>query len=273
MKPVVYIDTLFLINFVFNTVIFYISSYVLKKDISIKRLSAASLLASVYGAAVVFPQIKFLYSGFAKILATTFFSFILFGFENKKSLARSVAVCFLTALIFGGSVWLLISVFNIRLELGAVLINGIVYIDINPFILLGGIITGIFFVVFFSVAASKKEKIICKLKIIFEEKNFEINALYDTGCVLVGEGNLPAVVVDKKIISKVFGDDFFERQSLKEITFSTISEKNNKTKGFIPDKIEDFEGNILKGIIAFGAENFGGENYNAVLNPAIFDNI
>lgn len=262
--PVIYIDTLFLINFIFNTVIFFMSAYLLKKDLSAARLVFAAAAASIYGIGVIFDEIKFLYSGIAKLFIPILFVFILFGRQSKRELLKSCAVCFFSALVFGGSVWLLISILNIKLNLSAVIMRGVIYADINPLILFLGIGTGIFFLIFFSVAAKRRERSITELKIIFEDREFCIKALYDTGCALAF-GDLPAVIVNKK----VFGEDFLPAGAEILLCYSTVGREDEKIAAYIPDKIEDLKGREYAGIVAIGRDSLGdGENYNAVLNPA-----
>lgn len=261
--PVIYIDTLFLINFIFNTAIFYISGYLLKKDISAARLVLTAVAASLYGVGVVFEKIVFLYGGAAKIFIFLLFVLILFGKQSKRELLKNCIVCFFSALVFGGSVWLLISLLNIKIDLGAIIMKGIVYIDINPLILFLGICTGMFFLIFFSVAEKRREKSITELKIFFKEKQFEVKALYDTGCSLAF-GDLPAVIVNKKVLD----EDFFADTIW--LCYSTVGREKEKIAAFVPDRIEDLKGRSYRGIIAAGSESLGdGENYNAVLNPAL----
>lgn len=272
MKPVIYIDTLFLINFIFNTVIFYIGAYLLKKDIKPLRLIFGSIAASVYGTAVFFPKIHILYTGAAKLFFTVLFSLILFGRDKWKNVLKNTAVCFFAALVFGGSVWIIISLFNIKLGLGAIISNGIIYMDINPLILLGGIAAGTFFLIFFSVVARKNARKIYNLKITLSGRTIPVKGLYDTGCTLSYKNEFPAVIVDGAVLRESLGEEFFEKNEFAEMEYSTVGREKEKISAVFPQRIEDENGKSYKGIVAVGRDNLGASGeYNAVLNPAIFN--
>ena len=94
MKPVIYIDTLFLINFIFNMLIFYMSAYILRKEIKALRIFLVSALASLYGVLMFFPDFSIFYTGVSKILFMVLFSKLLFSSHTLKMLIKESLVCF-----------------------------------------------------------------------------------------------------------------------------------------------------------------------------------
>ena len=272
MRPVIYIDTLFLVNLIFNILIFYLSSYILKKDISILRIFSVGAVGALYGVFMFFPELKLLYTGIFKLIFTAFSAWLLFMPKSVKLLIKYTIVCLFVSIGFCGSICLCLFLFGAAPKMGLVISKGIIYLDIDPVFLAFGVIISLFVLIFFSSAREErnilKDEHITELIVYKDKYNFKVKALIDTGCSLFDQsGRLPCLIVENGLIPKEL--ETVEKSVLK---YSTVTKENEELQGFIPDYITDKEGKFYLGIVAVGRENLDfKERFNGVVNPEIFN--
>lgn len=273
MKPVVYIDTLFLINLIFNMLIFYMSAYLLKKDTGALRIFLVGTLGAFYGVLMFFPKLGIFYTGAFKILFMVLCAKLLFKSKGIKQLIRESLVCFFVSIGFCGAVCACIAALGAAPALGMVVSGGVVYLDIDPLILAVGVIVSVVVLIFFSSSCKEsfeKEDIIKEFIVTTGGESFSVRALVDTGCELFDpEGVLPVLIAEKGIIPDTLRQA--EKISLK---YSSVTKEEESMEGFIPERVTDKEGKILyKAIIAEGRACLDSKGrFNGVVNPAIFDN-
>lgn len=270
MKPVIYIDTLFLINFIFNMLIFYMSAYILRKEIKALRIFLVSALASLYGVLMFFPDFSIFYTGVSKILFMVLFSKLLFSSHTLKMLIKESLVCFSVSVGFCGSLCALLTLTNTAPKLGMIISGGVLYLDIDPLILLFGIGISVIILIFFASSCheeSENKELIREFIITAENESFKVRALVDTGCSLFDlSGSLPAIIVESGLFPKTKDKVF--------LSCSSVMRENESLEAFVPQRVTDIDKKILyKAIIAQGKESFDKKGrFNAVVNPAIFKN-
>ena len=274
MKPIIYIDTLFLINLIFNMLIYYMSAYILKKEISTVRIFFVGVLGAVYGVLMFFPKLGLLYTGLFKVLFMVLSAKLLFSSKGIIKLIKESLVCLFVSIGFCGAVCVCITLSGAAPKLGMVISGGIVYLDIDPLILLFGVIFSFFILIFFSASCREnfeKEDIIKEFIITAGDKSFNVKALVDTGCELYDpSGKFPALIAEKELIPDNIEDT--EKILLK---YSSITREDEVIEGFIPQSITDKEGKIFyRAIVAEGRENLDSKKrFNAIVNPAIFSTV
>ncbi len=269
MKPIVYIDTLFLINLIFNMLIYFLSAYLLRKDTSPLRIFGVAALGALYGALMFFPKLGIFYTGAFKVLFTVLSAKLLFWSKGVKSLIKESLMCFFVSIGFSGAISACLFLSGASLPLGMVVSGGVVYLDVDPLILLAGVVISLFVMIFFSSSVKenfKKDGIINEFTVTAGGKTFGVKALSDTGCDLFDPtGKFPALIVEKNALPEI------ENVERVELFFSGITGENERIKGFLPDTVSDGKKNFYKAVILEGRPCLDKKGrFNAVVNPEIF---
>lgn len=273
MKPVIYIDVLFLINLIFNMLIFFITSFVLKKNVSSFRIFILGLISSIYGIVMFLPNVSFLNNYVIKLLFTILCAKLLFNSKKIKEIILQSVMLFFVSFVLAGGIFAILFLTNSSILSCAVFSGGILYLDIDPFILLFGVITSIIIILVWNVVEKREgfeENKIVQLKIYKENEYLTVNALIDTGCLLSSpDGKYPAIIVERE----VFESELFRAFEKFSISYKTITNNSEETLFFIPDKITDKDDSkIYYAMVVKGTDSFDSEKrFNAVLNPEMFN--
>lgn len=283
MKPTVYIDTLFLINFLMDTITLKASALLLKRDIHILRLAAAAAFSALYSSLIFFPVLTLLYSFFGK--AIFLFLTIMIAFPEKKALPiiKNTLTFYAVNAVFGGIIFALIFATDFGTTLGAVVSNGEIYLETD--FLFTALSTAISYAVIFVCGKHCKKRsdldnLIHKISITFGEKNITVNALADTGCSLCSvSGSLPAVIIGDKYAKELNIPDFSKEENhngeeyqkrYRPLIYSTIDNKCSIMHGFIPDSILlDGEREVRAVIGVSDAPICENPQFCAIFNPEI----
>lgn len=271
MKPTIYIDVLFLVNLIFNMLIFFITSFLLKKNVSSVKIFILGLVSAFYGIVIFFPVINFLNSWVIKIIFTVFCAKLLFLPKKIKELIFQSITLIFVSFVLAGAIFALVFLTNSTMLTSTVFSGGILYLDINPFILLFGVVLSVIVILVFS--ASEKHKIfeedrLTEFYIYNEEEFVFVKALIDSGCLLSSADGKKALIVEKDI----FENEIFSACEKFKISFSTITKSFEETMAFFPDKIKGIDGKIYSAMVVLGADSFDDEKrFNAIVNPEIFN--
>ena len=136
MKPIVYIDMLFLLNFLINSVTLCTSSLFIRKPPSVLKLMLASGFSALYSTFMFFPQVSFLYSLVLKTLFLALTVWIAFPTKKPLQIFRNAIIFWGTNLLYGGAAFFLIFCTNFGTSLSAAVSNGEIYLDISFEVLL-----------------------------------------------------------------------------------------------------------------------------------------
>lgn len=270
-KPVIYIDTLFILNLTINIFIFSLSSYIIQEKTGLLKIIFVSALGALYSIFMFFPTLKFLYIGLFKLLFIVLTSFILFGFKSIKTLLKNSLICLLVSLIVCGCIWIIIGLTGFSEKNGGIISNGILYLNLNPIILLLGISLASFFSIFFTLTEKEQKETteeIKQLSFSLNNKEYTLNVLLDTGCKLYHKSGLPIIIVERAFFNEEFWDILNE-----EIEYKTISWETEKLSVFLPDIIYDNK-NTYKAYIGIGkTARFDTDGkFNSIMNPCVLNN-
>ena len=276
MKNIIYIDTLFLINWATDFFIYSLAAYFLKREIKLIKISGVTTLGALYAVFMFFPEISFLYSGISKLIFIILSAGLLFGFKDLKFLIKSSLVCLLTSVVFCGSIWTLLAITGITMQNSGVVSNGIFYMELNPLVMLFGILTGIFLTILITILKenySDTDKKILKLTFTAAGKNYSIDAFLDTGCTLSdSESGYPAIITEYGIFDEDFSETDFYTLKNTYLTYKTVTSEAEQIKAFIPENITDgkYSYNAIIGISpVFRLDTEG--NFNAIINPDVIN--
>ena len=252
----VYVDLILIINFIFDLLLLVSVSYILKRNIPLKRLIVGALIGSL---SILFLFIKmtnivlFLYKALLSIIMVL----ISFGFKNIKYFITNIFYLYLSSIVLGGGLYLL----HNQLEYTN---NGLLFIN-NSYklnIILSIIITPI--LIFVYLRQIKKLKYnynnYYDVDVFYDKKKYYFTAYLDTGNKLKDPyKKRPIILVNTDKIS-------FSYEKGILVPYSTI-DKNGIIRCIIADKvIIDKKIELKNVLIGLSKEKFNIDGVNMLLN-------
>ena len=264
----VYIDSLFMTNFFMNSIIIFITSVMRRKQITALRLFIGALVSALYGTLIFFPELSFMYSAALKIIFSAVTVLIVMGGRGLRDFLISWMMFWFITVAAGGAVFAVSTLTDFGNIMQTMISNCVMYVQISPFILLGG--CGVLYLLteVYRRACIKNftsDKFIVNLSVEYMGDVFEITGLVDTGCELTEPlSGAPVIVAERKYFRGIP-----ESGSLIEI--NTASGEGTLELIF-PEKIscESSDVDIVYDtVIALTDSRLSEYNvYNAVINPA-----
>lgn len=269
----VYIDSLFLTNFFMDTAIL-LSVYIFKRRHgTLFRILAGAIISAVYGTLMFFPLMAFAYGVIGKVIVSAVIVFVSFKVYGLRDFFCSLVMFWITSVICGGII-LAISVFT---DFGTVMqttvSNCVMYIKLNPFLLIAGCVLLYLSVEFYRRAYVRnfsRDKIILPIKVVYGKNNYNLSVLIDTGCELIDPlSRDPAMVADKRVFKNL--------QSIEDKIYIKTASGKGELSLIFPDKIECKSRcfNIRdKTPIALSDNRFSYDGlYDAVINPMAVEEV
>ena len=257
----IYIDIILIENIVMNFIILLSTSIISKTKINTIRIFLSSLLGSIYSILEYAFPFDIYSNQLIKIILSIVMVYIAFNPNNLKKFLKQFILFYLTSFTFGGCAFFLL--YYIRPE--QILTESGKYI--LKIAVLGAMLG--FFILYIAFKIVKiridKNAIINDIKIHYEEKEKTINAMLDTGNLLLEPiTKTPVVIVQKDELKSIFPKEIlnigneqiinfdFEnlenniKTRLKIIPFKSIGRENGLIIGLKPDYIEiEWEDEIL----------------------------
>ena len=266
--PVVYIDVLFLINFIMDSILLVITGRLSGRNFSVFKILAGGALGGFYSASIFFAPLSFLSAWLIKLMVSAVMVGIPFGFKPIKKLIRYVLNFYLASFLLGGA---LSAIFYFSGR-PSVMANGIYYFPLSVFQLI---------LVSFPLTISltfyykkSKNRLInygkyCIVTIGVKDKKITVPGIIDTGCFLTDPYcEKPVIIIDPDIAGALLDQRNF---AFRLIPYSTI-ESGGLMKAFSPDLCtlqtadKTFECSCS---IAISPAHSGGR---AIINPDILNN-
>ncbi len=200
MTRVIYVDVLFLVNFIINYLILFASGKIQSVTIRRWRLLCGSFIGALYGVATFLPNMEFLSAFFSKVATSSLMVLISFGWEL---FFKKLLVFLLTSLAFGGVVFA-----SIFFGAGGLveMKSGIYYLHISaPVLICVSVMSYILFSLVFNRSASRADRKISRVTIFSNGASVETNALHDTGNSLRDpKTNAPVIISDYSVLRNAF---------------------------------------------------------------------
>ena len=294
---VIYIDMLFLENFVLDFIILYVTGLISKNKIKFLKLLLGSALGAIYVVMYYFIKINVYSNIIIKLLLSIIMIYISFAPTNFKEMLKLTVFFYLTSFVFGGAALSVIYMLNSR---RVTIQNGVLIGNYTiRTIFIGVIVAFIVTVIAFKFVKAKfsKNDLFCNIIIKFNNQQVKIKAMLDTGNFLKDPiTNIPVVVVEHTVlydmipkeildnIDDILGGDLEKipenikneyMSKLKVIPFSSLGKQNGMLLGLKADSLiidnEEEKKNIDKVIIGIYNKKLSKKgDYSALLG---FDTI
>ncbi|MDF2521886.1 MAG: sigma-E processing peptidase SpoIIGA [Clostridia bacterium] len=299
METYVYGDVILLENFIMNFIILWCTARLLRHRHSWLLLSIASLMGAVYALGSYFPEFKYYYTPWMKVIFSLLIITIAYLPNHIKDFAKLTGVFYITSFVFGGAAFGLFYFINGLKDIR----YGAFFIKDFPVKTLALSAIAAYFAIKYGwdiiQYRVKREKIIKEINILLDEKTVAVTALIDTGNSLSEPiTKAPVVVVEyssikellPKEVQKIFEEgsqDDFEVIAhimanselvtrFRVIPFKSLGTDNGMLIGFKPDEIQMMDNNErlnIKNIIVgiYNKKLSNGGEYSALMHPDILN--
>ncbi len=289
-KPVVYIDVLFFVNFFINFILLCTASKLLRLKTHPLRLILAASLGALYAVLVFYPRLGFFYTSVSKILSSFAICAVAFNIKGIKLYIKAFLTFLLVTLAFGGGIFAIMCFTGLGAKSGMFIKNGIVYMNLPwKMLILSAFILYLLISRIKSAIWSGRTDLI-DLTVTYSGHTARVKALPDTGNALCDPiTSAPVIVAELKAVSKIVPHEFariFESENesdlsdallsckIRLIPFASIGCENGMLWGFKPDKVEVFlnERNITLGDVIIGVcrDSLSADNsFHALIHPEI----
>jgi len=170
----IYIDIVFIINFIFDLLLLLTVSIILKRNTKIYRVILGSLIGAL-SIFILFININSFTLFLIKLFISIFMIIVTFGFNN---FFKNFTYLYFVSIILGGFIYFINNMFSYKVE-GILFINNGFSINIILLIVLSPII--LYFYIRESRYYSTTLSNICNVKIKYKGKIYNYNGYLDTG--------------------------------------------------------------------------------------------
>lgn len=302
MEVEVYVDVVFFINFIMDFFIFFIVSKLAKRKVIYKRIILGSAVASILYCLIMFiPVLQIIYNFFGALVILMLAIMVTFKPKNLKEFIKLLVLSHISAFSMAGASMALFYYIDLPK-----FINDMISFNIQnfPFKILLITTASAYILIKLSLGWIKniftKNKTFYNMKIFFNNKEIDLNALVDTGNSLCDPiTSEPVIVAEFSVIKNFLPDEikliFYEGKEndlsmivnnigcsdiskrIRLIPFSSLGVKNGMLMGFKPDEVEIQNNddimklkNVIIGIYNYHLSKDG--TYQALINPQIFEN-
>ena len=288
----IYLDIIFLENFILNFIILYAVSLVIKEKAGCIKLMIASLIGASY--VIIYYLINFQskWNLIFKIILSVVMVYISFMPKSFKEFIKQITFFYLVSFVFGGASLGVIYMVNA----GKIYIrNGIIVGNYTlKTIFIGVILAFTIITVAFKFVKNRisKKDLFCNIKIIINQSKINVKAVIDTGNFLKEPiTNIPVIVVEKDILKNFVPREILENienilggdlknipeniqneymSKLKVIPFSSLGKQNGMLLGIKADgvvvEIDNEEKYVEKVILGIYTKKLSKKDeYNALL--------
>lgn len=196
----VYLDLIFILNFLFDFIILLSTSILLKRNIKIFKIIFGALFGSLTIISL-FIRLNSIQLFLFKFLISIFMILIVFGFKDIRYFIRNLYYLYMVSIVLGGFLYFINNQIGYKNE-GILFINNGVSLNILLAIILSPIILYIY-IKQINILKNNYNKYY-KVKLIMESKNiYEFNAFLDTGNKLIDPyKKRPIMLVRENIIKE-----------------------------------------------------------------------
>lgn len=262
---VIYVDVLFLVNFLITFFLLLLTSKLSKNEINLLRAVAGSLIGGVYSLVILADDLKFFVSYLGKFAAGCVIVATAFKINGFKNYIKEVVIFFFSNLIFVG---VIVGGWMIFKPPGVVINNNTVYFNISAKLLLfsalAAYVVSTVVLRIYNNKIAKKE--IYRVTVEKNGKEFKFFAFADSGNNLKEPfSNYPVIVADKNLFDGV------ETERL--VPYSTIGSQG-VLNAFKPNTVTVCAGNkkySIQNVYIALNDNLKKGEFRGIINPNILN--
>lgn len=253
-----YLDILFLFNFILNLVLVFLVSYTCSHRVSWGRAIFAAGVGSIYLCVLCAWEYSFLEHLCFKILVSCFMIFTAFHVKRFREFLKLFFVYYLMSFLLAGGISFSESFLEKKL-LGTSLLA----------VAIGTLLAILFGQLYFYSIRKKCVQTEKTFQLTYNGKTLYLRGFSDTGNTLVEPMEHLGVIVVKEELLKELAD-FSHPETLKNIRLipcRTVTDDNSLLFGFKPDALL-CEQQPIRAIVA-ASDRINREEYDAIFNPLI----
>lgn len=262
---VIYVDVLFLVNFLITFFLLLLTSKLSKNEINLLRAVAGSLIGGVYSLVILADDLKFFVSYLGKFAAGCIIVAAAFKINGFKNYIKEVVIFFFSNLIFVG---VIVGGWMIFKPPGVVINNNTIYFNISAKLLLfsalAAYVVSTVVIRIYNNKIAKKE--IYRVTVEKNGKEFKFFAFADSGNNLKEPfSNYPVIVADKNLFEGV------ETERL--VPYSTIGSQG-VLNAFKPNEVTVCAGNkkySIQNVYIALNDNLKKGEFRGIINPNILN--
>lgn len=204
----VYVDVLFIINFIIDYILLSITSFFIKKKNSVFRTSLASIFGAVYASFVFFIPLGVFFIFTLSAVISFLMVIIAFGGKNAVFLLKNIAVFYLVSFVSAGAGFAVLVLGNRFGKINFAVNSGIFYADINAYTMLAVFVLSVT-IIHMATGYIKKQRIksqyLYNVTIEKNGKSVTDTALFDTGNFLREPVSQKSVIIAEwQTVSSLF---------------------------------------------------------------------
>lgn len=202
----VYVDTLFLLNFGMNTLVFILTAQAAGYSWRWRRLLPTAAAGSLYAVGAMIPDFYIMYSFPAKICVSGALVFLAFGRQNLRGFILILSIFYVVSFILGGAIvgWLFF------IESEKWLTPGAMWSVSWTHVMGGTLIASVLIALVARSVLSKinRRGLLYQVTVYYRNRQVQITALLDSGNRLLSPlSKRPVLLVEKESILPVMGDE------------------------------------------------------------------
>lgn len=285
LMAVVYIDEVFLINFIVNLILLSVTRKIICIRSSKIMLFVGAAVGGIYASLVFMPQLHFFYTIYGKFLFSILLVGLTYGIKRIKEYLKAIGVFYLISFGFGGTCYGVVSLLQLK---------G----DTLPLLILAAS-TALAYGLITLVSRHRRSKILKEdqmvgLRIEMGDKDVTIDCLVDTGNALYEPfTRRPVIIAESEQIKSLLPNGFNIESAqrsleclqagesplkLRLIPFRSLGQDNGLILGFIPDKVWILHGekqiHIKDAVIGIYEGRLSSDDrYKGLMNPELLKSI
>lgn len=260
-KVRVYIDYIFMINFMFDFLILLCVSLALRRNIMFRRIIIGSIIGSLT-TFLLFLNITGFELFVFKVIVSIFMCLVTFGYKNFLYTFKNILFLYFISMFLGGALYCLNIEFSYYHE-GLIFYHKGISINVIVLIILSPIIIYLYIKQILDLKVNYSSYY--KVDIVYKNKRVKLNGFLDTGNKLVDPiSRKPVIVVEE--------NKFRDIDSFTIIPFSTIND-SSLIKCIKPDSIYINNIKYNKSVRVGLVKKIEMEGVGCILNPIIIGDI
>lgn len=265
----IYIDILFVINFIINSLIIVLSGVLLRFRMSLLRIALGAAVLALYGVLMFYPPAKPVYSVVGRIAFTLAFVTIYYKSCTLMSAVKAFAAFMSVSFLFFGFIF----IYAYFGGSGVLVSNGVPYADISVIKLLTGSALAYGAAAYFIRLSNRnmsRSRIIYEAEIRIDDMNINAKILCDTGCELTEPlSDNPVILLDNNFAEFKIGNS-------RRYTGINTASGNTEIPLIKPSEVKIVSGRQKLDAgpcyIGIAKTKFTRDGlYNAIANPAVFN--